>query len=656
MQSVIYPFSAIVNQDAMKTCLLLNAVSPELGGVLIRGHKGTAKTTAVRALGRLLPEITVVADCPYHCPPDKPEQMCTDCLQKWKANEKLLSKKQRMSIIELPLNATEDRVAGSLHIEHALKTGTRRFEPGLIATANQGILYVDEINLLEDHLVDILLDAAASGIHIVEREGISVTHPANFILVGTMNPEEGEIRPQFLDRFGLSVNISSIQDIQKRECIAKRRFEFENNKESFLNKWKKQEEIIGSQVITARNQLNNIQISDDMVNLAVKLALKSATQGHRAEITLLKAARAFAAFLEKQYVERSDLIHVAPFVLRHRMHKSPLDPEEKIDQQLEDVINQVVSQESTQTPAIDPEQRSDDPDETLIQVPGAAAAGSILFDFIKKKDKEVIEPDKHIETQHIQLFKINKNNRKTVLNTRGPYVRSVSYQSAGCSDMAIAATLRKIAQNSRKTDSSKRINFSKSDLQFKLRKKSVPALVVFIVDSSDSMNTEKRIKAAKAAALSLLSRCDQKPLYVALVTFGGEKAMIPLQPTQSLSLAKEHLRELPTGGPTPFSDGLIKAWKIVRNERKKDKDFHPIFIILSDGQANVPLEPRYPVRFELEKIAKRIVQDKIDSIIIDTHGFLPSNEMQLLATWLGGQYYHLNNVGATNLVEVLGDH
>ncbi|MEE4164697.1 MAG: ATP-binding protein, partial [Desulfocapsaceae bacterium] len=222
-----YPFAALIGQEKMKSGLLLNAVDPSIGGVLVSGHKGTGKSTAVRALAEILPEIEVVQGCPYHCPPDDPEQMCDSCADSYHNGVKLVTEMRPMPLVELPLSATEDRVVGTLHIEQTLKTGTRNFEPGLLAAANRGILYVDEVNLLDDHLVDILLDAAASGTNVIEREGISFIHPARFMLVGTMNPEEGELRPQFLDRFGLSLRVNSVKDAGLRSLIVSRRIAFD---------------------------------------------------------------------------------------------------------------------------------------------------------------------------------------------------------------------------------------------------------------------------------------------------------------------------------------------------------------------------------------------------------------------------------------------
>src|SRR4028118_1365169 len=258
----IYPFTAIVGQERLKRALLLNAINPRVGGVLIRGEKGTAKSTAVRALQRLLPVLHVVADCQFGDPPDDPQRMCDACLSRYQRGESLPVADRLTRLVELPVNASEDRVVGSLDLEHALAEGQRRFEPGLLADANRGILYVDEVNLLDDHLVDLLLDAAAMGVNTVEREGISVSHPARFILVGTMNPEEGELRPQLLDRFGLVVEIGGLRDVDMRVAIIERRMGYENDSSSFVESWSGAEGMLQTRILEAQILLPQIQLTD----------------------------------------------------------------------------------------------------------------------------------------------------------------------------------------------------------------------------------------------------------------------------------------------------------------------------------------------------------------------------------------------------------
>ncbi|MFH1741999.1 MAG: ATP-binding protein [bacterium] len=386
MDRHLYPFTAIIGQEAMKTALLLNAVDPTIGGVLIRGHKGTGKSTAARALTGLLPEIEVVDGCPFHCPPDQPDGMHDECFKRFSNGEELPRSTRTMPMVELPLSATEDRVVGTLHIEHALRKGERRFEPGLLASANRGILYVDEVNLLDDHLVDVLLDAAASGVNIVEREGISYTHPARFMLIGTMNPEEGDLRPQFLDRFGLCVIVKGLEDVSDRKAIVRQRIAFERDPDGFLKEWSDSENTIAAQIVQARANLDAVYVPDEMLEAAVRLALQVEVQGHRAEIAIVKAARALAALVEKEEVDQADIVEASRFVLPHRMKRAPLDTPEALFDKIGEAVGKVFGEGriAAKTEAVE-----DWGDETeQMQIPGSAAVGSILLSFLKKKLKK----------------------------------------------------------------------------------------------------------------------------------------------------------------------------------------------------------------------------------------------------------------------------
>lgn len=382
----IYPFSAIVGQEAMKMALILNLVDPTIGGVLIRGQKGTGKSTAIRGLPNILPPIKVVESCPYHCPPDDPQQMHSDCLARFQSGQKLSWLQRPIPLVELPLNATEDRLAGSLDIGNTLATGQVHFQPGLLAAANRGILYIDEVNLLDDHLVDLLLDAAASGQNIVEREGISYSHPARFILIGTMNPEEGELRPQLLDRFALCVEISGIVEEQQRQEIVRRRLLFDQDPKAFIAQFAVEEAQIKKQIAHAQKQLNKIHIPEDIFQKASKLAVDLQVQGHRTDINIIKAARALAAFLEKPAVSEMEFIEVAPLVLLHRIKKTPLDSFENLQQKIRRAMLHVLGHHKKE-PEMPMWTETDetDADAESMQIPGSAAAGSIVFDFLKKK-------------------------------------------------------------------------------------------------------------------------------------------------------------------------------------------------------------------------------------------------------------------------------
>lgn len=330
-RKVIYPFTAIIGQDAMKEGLILNAVNPKIGGLLVFGEKGTAKSTAVRALTKVLPEIEVVKDCKFGCDPKDKDTMCDQCIERLNKGEVLETELRQMKVVDLPVGATEDRVVGSLDIEEAIKTGKKKFEPGILAMANRGILYVDEINLLDDHIVDLLLDSAAMGVNIVEREGVSYSHPANFILVATMNPEEGELRPQLLDRFGLSVEVKGIKDPKKRVEIVKLRGEFEDNPTKFIEKHKVDEIKLGENIKTTRELLRDVKISDDLLLLNAMLGIKFDIDGHRGDLTLMKAAMTKAALKGRKEVLREDIEEVAPMVLFHRLRKLPFEVAKSID-------------------------------------------------------------------------------------------------------------------------------------------------------------------------------------------------------------------------------------------------------------------------------------------------------------------------------------
>ena len=322
VRGAVYPFTAIVGQDRMRLALELNAVNPAIGGVLIRGEKGTAKSTAVRALARLLPEIDVVEGCRYSCEPPGDEgdaRLCIDCTEKLARGEKLGVTQRRMRVVELPINASEDRVVGSIDIESAIKTGTRKFEPGVLAEANRNILYVDEVNLLDDHLVDVLLDAAAMGVNVVEREGVSVWHPARFILVGTMNPEEGDLRPQLLDRFGLCVDVTGIRDVGERVEIIERREAWEENPEGFGADYAEAESEEAARIADAIVRLAAVEVPRPILAAIAELNVSLGVDGHRADLVARKAAQALAALQGTETVSQAEVDEIIDMVLSHRV-------------------------------------------------------------------------------------------------------------------------------------------------------------------------------------------------------------------------------------------------------------------------------------------------------------------------------------------------
>jgi Mg-chelatase subunit ChlI len=325
MQQTLFPFSAIVGQEEMKLALLVNAVDPSIGGVLIRGHKGTAKSTAVRGLAELLPPERVVARCAFRCHPEMSEDWCPACQERASKGEPIPVGDEATPVVELPLNASEDRVVGSLDIEVALKQGERAFQPGLLAAAHRGILYVDEVNLLEDHLVDILLDVAASGVNVVEREGIAYSHPARFLLVGTMNPEEGDLRPQLLDRFGLCVEVETATGREVRRAVVERALAFQRNADSFRQIWEEAQEALRSRIRQARHQVRSNQPNRDLIDFVARVAEEVGVDGHRAEIAMLKTAVAAAALAGRSEPDLMELRDAMALALRHRVKRLPME-------------------------------------------------------------------------------------------------------------------------------------------------------------------------------------------------------------------------------------------------------------------------------------------------------------------------------------------
>lgn len=325
MARIPFPFSAIVAQDELKLALTLCAVDPGIGGVLAFGDRGTGKSTAVRALAALLPPMMVVDGCAYGCDPKARGNWCADCRGRLGKARKIASHEAPVPVVDLPLGATEDRVVGALDLERALSQGVKAFEPGLLAKANRGFLYVDEVNLLEDHIVDLLLDVAASGENLVEREGLSIRHPARFVLVGSGNPEEGELRPQLLDRFGLCVNVSTPKDLPTRIEVVKRRDEYDRAPIAFNAKWAAAEAKLRKQIVTARERLEAVTVPDAVLERAASLCIKLGTDGLRGELTLMRAARSLAALEGTKTVTDAELRRVAPLVMQHRLRRDPLE-------------------------------------------------------------------------------------------------------------------------------------------------------------------------------------------------------------------------------------------------------------------------------------------------------------------------------------------
>jgi len=341
----ILPFTAIVGQDQMKHALILNAINQRIGGVLVRGEKGTAKSTAVRALAEILPEIEIVRGCPFNCNPANEQELCDICNERLQNGEELDTLRKKVQVITLPLGSTEDRVIGTIDIERAIKEGIKALEPGILAAVNRGILYIDEVNLLDDHVVDVLLDSAAMGVNVVEREGISLSHPAKFILIGTMNPEEGELRPQLLDRFGLQVTVEGIADVDDRVEIVRVADEFETDPYAFIQKYDAEQKHLTKKIVTAKNLLPTVRIADDIVRKIAQTCVDMGVMTHRAEITIVRTAKTIAAFNGRDEVTVEDVREAMALALPHRMRKKPFE-DPRIDQQK---INDMMQDEQKKT-------------------------------------------------------------------------------------------------------------------------------------------------------------------------------------------------------------------------------------------------------------------------------------------------------------------
>src|SRR3989440_2569861 len=346
----VYPFTAIVGQEEMKLALILNVIDPKIGGVLIMGHRGTGKSTAVRALADLLPQITRVRGCLYGCDPAERMHLCDDCHARLAANGKLPRERAAVPVVDLPLGATEDRVCGTINIERALKEGVKSFEPGLLARVNRGFLYIDEVNLLEDHLIDLLLDVAVTGRNLVEREGISVEHPARFVLVGSGNPEEGELRPQLIDRFGLHVEVKTATDLDERVMIVEQRESFDRDPEGFRSRVQSEQESLRRRLTRARKNIHAVKLSRELLRRIAELCQQLKVDGHRGELTIARAARALAAFEGRKEVSETDVRRVAAMALRHRLRRDPLEQSsggQRIEQRLDKLFPSDTDAEET---------------------------------------------------------------------------------------------------------------------------------------------------------------------------------------------------------------------------------------------------------------------------------------------------------------------
>jgi magnesium chelatase subunit D len=668
----IFPFTAIVGQGPMKRGLILNAINPLIGGVLIRGERGTAKSTAARALAALLPDIEVVADCPFSCDPYRPEAMCDSCAERYHQREKLPVASRPIRIIDLPVSATEDRVVGTLDIETAIRSGEKRFEAGVLASANRGMLYVDEVNLLDDHVVDVLLDSAAMGVNVVEREGISFSHPAQFILVGTMNPEEGELRPQLLDRFGLCVMISSISEPGARKEILVRRIQYEQDPVAFCDVWREEERRLARQITGARDILHEVSYTEDDLSDIAQLTADLGVDGHRGDIVILKASLAHAAFEGRNRITQRDILLAAELALPHRLKKQPLQRSEARMEQLREQLRGV-------------EAGAADQDASMLQeIPSASKKKDLTGD---EEESEDGPPLKSVpKSQHegedgaassttrgvpipvggplrvprlstpLDRLSRRTSGRRSLTRTnrkRGRYVFSRPMDGR-IEDIAFDATVRQAApQQIHRQGSGLALAIDREDLRRKVRVTRAANLVLFVVDASWSMAAAERMIATKGAILSLLQDAYQRRDRVGLIVFRQNGAELLLPPTSSVKLAERMLGDITVGGKTPLSSGLHLGYQVFMREVNRNPEVMPLMILLTDGAGNVSMTDMTPHE-ESCKLAELLHHSDVRSVVINTeHKSFDRGLAQELAFHLGGECYTLEELGAEELYKTV---
>lgn len=636
-----YPFSAVVGQERMKLALLLNAINPAIGGVLIRGEKGSAKSTSVRSLAALLPDLAVVAGCPYACDPDDPFVNCPHC-----AGQGRQAVVRPARIVDLPIGATEDRVLGTLHLERALRSGERHFEPGLLAAAHRGILSIDEVNLLPDHLVDILLDAAAMGWNVVEREGISFAHPARFILIGTMNPEEGELRPQFLDRFGLAIDAEGLPDPADRTEVVRRRIAYEADPATFIARWTGEEQELRERLATAREYLPRVALADDLLDLIVRICIEADVDGLRADLTIHKAACTIAAYAGRTLVERGDIRAAVELALPHRS-RQPRAPDPSLPERIDDLLR-----ERAQT-------ADDGPDPSPPPVPGDTDGHnddegdrSTVFDAAPAQSLSLPRDTAEHRAEHAR----GRRGAPTMQQGPGPAGAIVANAREGGS-LAVAATVRTAAMHQgihpeSWNGGSMRVHVHPEDVRWRRREPPAGHCVLFVVDASGSMAAERRMAVAKGAVLGLLTDAYQRRDHVGLIAFRGARAELVLPPTRSISVAEQRLHVLATGGRTPLADALRLAREVL--ERPAHTAQAPVIIVLSDGRANVSLAEESAPVDDAHREARALRDRGISALVLDSEtGPVRLGLAQRLASELGADYRHLGDLDPVEGAQVI---
>ena len=646
-----YPFTAIVGQEMLKKALLLCAINPAIGGLLIQGDKGTAKSTAARALAEVVPYIQNESNLWVMVP-----------------------------FINLPIGATEERIIGSLDLEAVLVEKIKKFQPGLLAAVHQGILYIDEVNLLPDHLVDILLDVAAMGENRIEREGLSFSHPSKFTLIGTMNPEEGQLRPQFLDRFGLMVTVAAPADVISRTEVVRRRIAFEADPAQFVQQWNTEQQLLKERLVTAKDLLPTVRLDDELLTLISELTTGHQVKSLRADIVIYKTAITIAAFAQRNEVTADDVIEAASLALGHRSkhqkdqvrytnNSKPKEEEEK--------KNPGTEQEESKNKDKQPDTNTD----KQLADTGADNQNNAggkedkpdkePNDYPVQNDAEAQQPDEQgNDNGEVQIFqagaaavlpKMESITQEPVLNPRmgkrnaiadlkrGLHVRSEPTKNT--SDIAIQATV----VNALFRDP-ERFDITIDDLQQKKRNGKISNLILFVVDASGSMAARKRMEAVKGTVLNLLTEAYEKRDTVGVIAFRGIAAEVILHPTQSIELAEEAMVNLPTGGRTPLADALQTAGNLLQNFDVR-KGYHPLLIILTDGKANVSLPGVAGDPWQQTiQLANALKARNIQSLVLNSESnYFNLDKAEELAAALDGQYLSLIDISEAHLTPIINE-
>ncbi|MET7379720.1 putative cobaltochelatase [Streptomyces sp. NPDC005526] len=666
--STPFPFTAVVGQDDLRLALLLNAVSPAVGGVLVRGEKGTAKSTAVRALSALLPEVDVVSGCRFSCDPAAPDPACPDGPHAPGASA---SRPARM--VELPVGASEDRLVGALDIERALAEGVKAFEPGLLADAHRGILYVDEVNLLHDHLVDLLLDAAAMGASYVEREGVSVRHAARFLLVGTMNPEEGELRPQLLDRFGLTVEVAASREPDQRVEVVRRRLAYDDDPAAFTARWADEEAAVRQRIVAARELLPSVRLGDGALRQIAATCAAFEVDGMRADIVMARTATALAAWAGRTDVLAEDVRQAALLALPHRRRRNPFDApgldEDKLDETLEEFSGEGEGEREGGEGEGDDDPGPDGPgggggrpapdggprDGDASARPGAAEDAEPQASGAGSGEQAPARAAEPFRAKVLSVPGIGEGTagRRSRARTEHGRTTGARRPRGALSKLHLAATVLAAAPHQRaRGRSGPGLVVRRDDLRQATREGREGNLVLFVVDASGSMAARQRMGAVKGAVLSLLLDAYQRRDKVGLVTFRGTDAQVALPPTSSVDAAAARLEKLPTGGRTPLAAGLLKAHEVLRVERLRDPARRALVVVVTDGRATGGPEPVALAG----RAARLLAAERVASVVVDCEsGPVRLGLAGQLAGELGGTAVTLDELRADSIAGLVRD-